>query len=140
MTLTSQHQQLRWRIGGLMSLYAFMVRYLDTGIVSSLYVHTNILWCYASFSSFEVSFVPELLRYCYNISALNSCDSIFWTSTIGKYKLYPFINGLSDHDAQLLILSNGEKKEKGCHTAIKRKINKYTIADFQWKLSHEMWE
>jgi len=33
------------------------------------------------------------------------------TSTIRKYKLYPFINGLSDHDAQLLILSNGEKKK-----------------------------
>jgi len=28
----------------------------------------------------------------------------------------------------------------GCHTDIKRKINKYTIADFQWKLDHETWE
>jgi len=36
------------------------------------------------------------------------------------------------------MLYNGEKKEKECH--IKRKINKYTIADFQWILSHETWE
>jgi len=38
------------------------------------------------------------------------------------------------------MLSNGEKKEKECHTDIKRKISKYTVADFQWKLSHETWE
>jgi len=68
-------------------------------------------------------------------------DNVFIdTSTIGKYELYPFINGLSDHAAQLLILSNGEKKEKEFHTCIKRKINTYTIEDFQWKLSHETWE
>jgi hypothetical protein len=46
---------------------------------------------------------------------------------------YPLINGLSDHDAQVLILNKGQKKEEDCH------INKYTIADFQLKLSHEMW-
>ena len=48
------------------------------------------------------------------------------------------INRLSDHNAQLLILNTGQKKE--CHTYTKRKINKYTIADFQLKLSHETWE
>jgi len=52
------------------------------------------------------------------------------TSTIGKYDLYPPINGLSDHDAQLLILNKGQKKENECHTYIKRKINKYTIAPY----------
>jgi hypothetical protein len=62
------------------------------------------------------------------------------TSTIGKNDLYPLINGLSDHDAQLQILNKGQKREKECHSYIKRKINKYTIADFQLKLSHETWE
>ena len=33
-----------------------------------------------------------------------------------------------------------KKKEKECHTDIKRKINKYTVADFQLKLSNETWE
>ena len=51
-----------------------------------------------------------------------------------------FINVLSDHDTQLLILHNGQKKEKECHTYIKRQINNNTIADFQLKLSHETWE
>jgi len=76
----------------------------------------------------------------FGLISQTAIDSVFIdTSTIRKYELYPFINRLSDHDAQLLILSNGEKKEKECHTYIKRKINKYTIADFQLKLSHETW-
>jgi hypothetical protein len=57
--------------------------------------------------------------------ALNShtaIDSVFIdTSTTGTYKLYPFINGLSGHDAQLLIFSKGQKKEKEYHTYIKKK-------------------
>jgi hypothetical protein len=40
----------------------------------------------------------------------------------------------------LLILKKGQKKEKECCTYIKRKISKYTIADFQLQLSHETWE
>ena len=54
--------------------------------------------------------------------------------------LYPLINGLSDHDVQLLILIKGQKREKECHTYIKRNINNYTTADFQLKLSNETWE
>jgi hypothetical protein len=35
-------------------------------------------------------------------------DNVFIdTSTIGKYDLYPLIHGLSDDDAQLLILNKG---------------------------------
>jgi len=52
----------------------------------------------------------------------------------------PSINGLSDHDAQMLIINKGQKKEKECYTYTKRKINKYTIADFQLNLSYETWE
>jgi hypothetical protein len=68
-------------------------------------------------------------------------DNIFIdTSTIGEYEICPLINGLSDHDSQYLILNNEKMKEKECHTYFKRKINKCTIADFQLKFSHEMWE
>jgi hypothetical protein len=75
----------------------------------------------------------------FGLNSHTATDSVFIdTSTIGKYDLYPLINGLSDHDAQLLILNKGQKKE--CHTYIKRKISKYTIADIQLKLSHETWE
>jgi len=72
----------------------------------------------------------------YDLISQTGIDNVFIdTPAIRKYDLYPLINGLSD--AQLLILDNGQKKEKECHTYIKRKINKYTIADFQLKLSHE---
>jgi hypothetical protein len=40
----------------------------------------------------------------------------------------------------MLILNKGEKKGKECYTYTKRKINKYTIADFKFKLSQEMME
>jgi hypothetical protein len=77
----------------------------------------------------------------FGLNSHTAIDDVFTdTSTTGKYDLYPLINGLSDHDAQLLILNKGQKKEKECHTYIKRKINKYTTADFQLKLSHETWE
>jgi hypothetical protein len=69
-------------------------------------------------------------------------DNIFIdTSTFREYELSPCINGLSDHDAQYLTLKNRDIKEnnKG-HFYFKRKINKYTITDFQMNLSHETWE
>jgi len=47
---------------------------------------------------------------------------------------------VSDHDAQMLILNKGQKKEEECYPYTNRKINKYTIADFQLNLSYEMWE
>ena len=54
----------------------------------------------------------------FGLNSQTTIDNVFIdTSTIGKYELYPFVNGLSDHDAQLLILSEGEKKEKECHTS-----------------------
>jgi len=47
------------------------------------------------------------------LNSHTTTDNVFTdTSTIGKYDLYPLINGLSDHDAQLLILNKGQKKEK----------------------------
>jgi hypothetical protein len=61
-------------------------------------------------------------------------------SSIGKYDLYPLTNGISDHDAQLLIINMIQKQIKGGHTYFKRNINEYTIADFQLNLSHETWE
>ena len=41
------------------------------------------------------------------------------TFTTGKYDLYSLINGLSDHDTQLLKINKVQKQEKECHTYIK---------------------
>jgi len=58
-------------------------------------------------------------------------DNVFFdTSTIGIYELYPFRNGLSDHDAQLLIINSGKQQEKNYNTTNKRKINTNTTANF----------
>jgi hypothetical protein len=83
-----------------------------------------------------------LLVYLIFLQDLAWIPTLPWTdfidaSTIKKYDLYPIINGLSDHDSQLLILNKVQKKEKECHTYSKRKINNYNIADFQLKLSCE---
>jgi hypothetical protein len=77
----------------------------------------------------------------FGLNSQTAIDNVYIdTSTIGKYDLYLLINGLSDHDAQLLILNKGQKKGKGMLYLHKKKINNYTIADFQLKLSHETWE
>jgi len=77
----------------------------------------------------------------FGLNSQTAIDNVFIdTSTIEKCDLYPLINGLSDHDAQLLISNMGQKKEKECYTYTKRKINKHTIADFQLKLRHEIWK
>jgi hypothetical protein len=50
----------------------------------------------------------------FGLNSQTAIDNVFIdTSSIGKYDFYPLINGLSDHDAQLLILNNGQKKGKG---------------------------
>jgi len=75
----------------------------------------------------------------FGLYSQTAIDNVFIdTSTIDKYNLYALINGFSEHDAQLLILNTGQKKE--CHTYTKTKISKYTLADFHLKLSHETWE
>ena len=43
------------------------------------------------------------------------------TSTFGKYDLNPLINGLSDHDAQLLILNKGKKMKSNVILTSKEK-------------------
>ena len=54
-----------------------------------------------------------------DISSCTIIDNFFIdTTSTGKYDIFPFINGLSDHDAQVLILHKAQKQEKGYHTYI----------------------
>ena len=49
----------------------------------------------------------------YGLNYQTAINNVFIdTSTFGKYKLNPSVNGLSDHDAQLLILVNGKKRKR----------------------------
>ena len=67
--------------------------------------------------SYNLVGIVEFPSRCGLISQIAVNNVFIDTSTIGKYDLYPVINGLSDHDAELLILSKGQK-EKECHTYI----------------------
>ena len=46
----------------------------------------------------------------FGLNSQTAIDNVFIDiSTIGNYELYPLINGLSDHDAQMLILKRDKK-------------------------------
>ena len=53
------------------------------------------------------------------------------------YTIEPIINGLSDHDAQELILHNIKIIDKKTQFTVKRLINNTTIAQFKLNLSYE---
>ena len=49
------------------------------------------------------------------------------------------MNGLSDHDAQILTLQSDQQHVKDQCKLYKRNMNQYTIADCLLKLSLETW-
>jgi hypothetical protein len=68
-------------------------------------------------------------------------DNIFInTSKFTTYTVYPIINGLSDHDAQNLIIRNIFNQHDNRSYYYKREINDATIAEFNNKLSYESWQ
>jgi len=56
-----------------------------------------------------------------------------------KYTISPIYNGLSDHDAQLLVLHDVVINNQIPHSTTLRLINESTIAQFQLNLSYENW-
>jgi hypothetical protein len=53
---------------------------------------------------------------------------------------YPIINGLSDHEAQILVIENIVLTKQRNNITTKRDINDQSILEFQFLLSHENWE
>jgi hypothetical protein len=62
------------------------------------------------------------------------------TSKINNYSISPVLNGLSDHDAQLLMIKEINLQIQGCNIFSVRNINKFSTIDFISKLSCETWE
>jgi hypothetical protein len=74
----------------------------------------------AILSSYNLAGIVEFPTR-FGMNSQTAIDNIFIdTPAIGEYELHRLINGFSDHDAQLLILNKGQKKEKECHTYIKK--------------------
>jgi hypothetical protein len=58
----------------------------------------------------------------FGLNSQTAIDNVFInTSTITKYDLYPLINGLSDHDTQLLILNRDRKRKRSVILTLKEK-------------------
>ncbi len=54
-----------------------------------------------------------------------------------NYSIEPFINGLSDNEAQILVLHNINIWYQKAQPTVKRKINEITIAQFKLNLSYD---
>jgi hypothetical protein len=75
---------------------------------------------------------------------VTTIDNIFVDASLqGTYIIYPLFNVLSDHDAQLIVLTevkafikNGSGREK----KIIRKIDQTIAQDFKYKSSFETWD
>ena len=56
------------------------------------------------------------------------------------FSLFPIMNGLSDHDAQEVIIHNIFEQNCDTYFCFNRRIDKSSIIDFNTKLSYEVWE
>jgi len=74
-------------------------------------------------------------------SSATATDNIFiGTSKFTNYITPPLFNGLSNHDAQLIMIYDIDLKFQKAKTKTIMKIDKYTMHDFQIKLSFDSWE
>jgi len=82
-------------------------------------------------TSTNISEEPEGIRF------FNSSTRIanIFVDKSRNYTVCPLINGLSDHDAQLIVFNNAIIPNQAIETYLIRNINRFTIADFQIKLS-----
>jgi len=72
-------------------------------------------------------------------TSLSTIDNISVDKS-SSYTIKPYINALSDHDAQLLILNVLVQPVCITKPTYTRNINKHAIAEFQSLLSWEQWE
>jgi exonuclease III len=73
----------------------------------------------------------------------NSCtliDNIFIDINLHEFLVYPFINGLSDHDAQVITLNNITLPSRKQIYYYRRDINDLSMSQFTFFLSFENWE
>ena len=67
-------------------------------------------------------------------------DNILINTTKYNFTIYPMINGMSDHDAQIIILYDITMVNDSSHFYFTRKLNETSVLDFNLKLSYESWE
>jgi hypothetical protein len=73
----------------------------------------------------------------------NSCtliDNIYINTSLHEFSVYPLINGLSDHDAQVITLNNIVISIPEQVYYFRRDISNYSVGQFTSLLSYENWE
>ena len=90
--------------------------------------------------SYNLTSIINFLTRVQNNSA-TAIDNIFIdVFQFESYTVTPIINGMSDHGAQLLTISNDYSHVPIHRSKTVKRINKYTIPDFIDKLSSESWD
>jgi hypothetical protein len=64
----------------------------------------------------------------------------FFIDLLRKHTIKPLVNGISDHDAQLLVLENVIMPPHELTSYFIRDFNEHSIQDFLMHLSMENWE
>lgn len=91
----------------------------------------NLLATYNLISTSTIRFPTRSIN-----RTVSEIDNIFIDiSNIGKYTICPFVNGLSDHEIQIIWPQNIFTQKKLNETKIIQKFDKYFINDFKIKLS-----
>ena len=131
--------------------------YMLESILKQIYSNTtNVIICgdvninYLGTSNYKTQL--DYLLASYNLSTIvdfptrvttntsTSIDNIFIDKTKNNdYTVEPIINGLSDHDAQELVLHNMKIINRKTQFTVKRPINNTTISQFKLNLSYENW-
>jgi len=71
----------------------------------------------------------------------SAIDNIFInTFKFNNFSLYPIINGLSDYNTQCIIFRNISELNRNTYFYFNLKTDKFSIIDFNTKLSYESWE
>ena len=72
---------------------------------------------------------------------IDNIDNIFINKHINiDFSIQSCPNGLSDHDAQILTLTDIKIQKPSTHHLTRRIINDTTISEFQLNLSYESWD
>jgi hypothetical protein len=74
-------------------------------------------------------------------NSFSAIDNIFINSIkFDNFSIHPSVNGMSDHDAQIIVIHNLPVQNCNNHFYFSWKIDKCSIIDFNTKLSYESWE
>ena len=74
-------------------------------------------------------------------SSASTIDNIFInTVKFSDFIVHPLINGMSDHDAQIIVLHDIIIQNESKYFCFTRKFNKSLVLDFNIKLMYEPWD